>query len=590
MTRSAKIAGAVVAGLGVAFFGVAAALVYFAVDFTQGTQLAKEGYAAMAMADYDNAIGRFDAALRKNIGAYQRSFVYLNRGVAFNLKWHFDQAIGDFTEALRLNPALAEAYAGRGLAYQRKGDLEKAIVDLGEAIKRDPNSQSAYYNRGLVFYNKGEVDRALPDFDEAVRCSPDKAEPLLMRGLAYAQKNELDRALANFDGAITIDPKNAQAFTERGNLYGRKGEHAKSLHDLAEARRLAPLTTPTATNPQATVAGQHNRPPQLEVKPLPTLDATLLASGGKTYPGLLGEEVAAYEAGDFDRAIALCNQALAMDIAPAEASIVVMRRGNVYLQKNEVDKAMNDYEQALRLDPGNAAAYVNRALGLERKGEREDALKDLSEALRLNPRDVSAYHNRATIFLTEGNLNGALSDFAKVIELDPKDSDAHVGRAAVYLRQNENDLAIAECDLAIEQNPNSVIAYIERAKAHAQMKQYARASNDLEATAKLKAKDMSQAFNSVAWLRATHGDAAMRDGKKAIAAARKACQLSQWKDWRCIDTLAAAYAEAGNFRNAVKYQTQALEMTPPQSDQVADMKKRLELYQQDKPYREEAKH
>src|SRR5437762_3430447 len=82
---------------------------YFLASSQKGTELAEEGYAASFRGDFDTAITRFSAALQKKLGHYQRSLVYLNRGIAYNFKWHFDEAIRDHSDALRLNPKLADA-------------------------------------------------------------------------------------------------------------------------------------------------------------------------------------------------------------------------------------------------------------------------------------------------------------------------------------------------------------------------------------------------------------------------------------------------------------------------------------------------
>src|ERR1700731_2372835 len=215
-------------------------LVYLAIDHAQGLALANEGYRAVALGNYDTAIAKFDAALRKHLGRYHRSYVFMNRGIACNYKRRLTESIFNHTEALRLNRKLTYAYEGRAWAYRENGEIDKAIADLNEAIRDNPNSESAYNARGMMFYNRKDIDRALADFEEAVRSGPNKIDNFIMRGLCYVAKNDLDHALANFDAVIMMDPRNARAFAERGHIYERKGDYSKSASDLAEARRLTP--------------------------------------------------------------------------------------------------------------------------------------------------------------------------------------------------------------------------------------------------------------------------------------------------------------------------------------------------------------
>jgi WD40 repeat protein/tRNA A-37 threonylcarbamoyl transferase component Bud32/Flp pilus assembly protein TadD len=101
--------------------------------------------------------------------------------------------------------------------------------------------------------------------------------------------------------------------------------------------------------------------------------------------------------------------------------------------------------------------------------------------------------------------------------------------------------------------------------------------------------DSAQALNILAWLRATCPAAEVRDGAKAVKHATRACELTNWKDAQYIDTLAAAYAEIGDFDSAVKQQKKAIDLlTEEEEGPRADMEERLKLYQSGKPYREDA--
>lgn len=91
-------------------------------------------------------------------------------------------------------------------------------------------------------------------------------------------------------------------------------------------------------------------------------------------------------------------------------------------------------------------------------------------------------------------------------------------------------------------------------------------------------------LNERAWLRATCEEESFRDGRQAVADATEACELTEWNDPKIVDTLAAAYAESGNFEEAVKWQRKAVELAP--AEMKTELSSRIELYQAGKAYRE----
>jgi tetratricopeptide (TPR) repeat protein len=93
-------------------------------------------------------------------------------------------------------------------------------------------------------------------------------------------------------------------------------------------------------------------------------------------------------------------------------------------------------------------------------------------------------------------------------------------------------------------------------------------------------------YNQLAWMEATCSDSSVRNGQAAVTAATKACELTEWKNWQFIDTLAAAYAEAGDFKRAIQYQERALHTGHPTDSEQKAMRGRLSLYRESRPYRE----
>jgi tetratricopeptide (TPR) repeat protein len=144
--------------------------------------------------------------------------------------------------------------------------------------------------------------------------------------------------------------------------------------------------------------------------------------------------------------------------------------------------------------------------------------------------------------------------------------------------------AIADYDQAITLNPGSAKIYRRRGNAKHAQGDFAGAIADYTKTIELD-PNFSSAYNDLAWILATCPEDTIRNGSKAVEYATKACELKEWKNIYCLDTLAAADAEAGNFNEAVKWESKCLESTLSKDD--ADRaRQHLSLYQQKKPYHE----
>ena len=98
--------------------------------------------------------------------------------------------------------------------------------------------------------------------------------------------------------------------------------------------------------------------------------------------------------------------------------------------------------------------------------------------------------------------------------------------------------------------------------------------------------DDADGYGKLAWVLATTSRNSVRDGKKAVAYALKAAELTKWVDGGVLDTLAAAYAEAGNFDEAIKWENKALSITEFAKTSGDEARKRLQLYTARKPYHE----
>jgi tetratricopeptide (TPR) repeat protein len=158
-------------------------------------------------------------------------------------------------------------------------------------------------------------------------------------------------------------------------------------------------------------------------------------------------------------------------------------------------------------------------------------------------------------------------------------------RGNCWRRRREYDRAIKDLDEAIRVDPQLSISYTNRGRTWLDRKEYDKASKDFNRAIRLD-PDNPSTYETIAWLFATDPEARVRDGKRAIHLATTACELTNWNSSGALDTLAAAYAEDGQFDVAILFQMKSLEDSTVPSPARDDFRRRLERYKQKKPYRE----
>jgi tetratricopeptide (TPR) repeat protein len=217
---------------------------------------------------------------------------------------------------------------------------------------------------------------------------------------------------------------------------------------------------------------------------------------------------------------------------------------DAWRSKGEYARAIADYTQVVQLNPTYAPAFNNRAVSRVQIGELKNALADFNEAIRIDPTFAPAYRDRGAYWARAGKNAEAIVDFDEAIRCDPTDPMAHFNRGTYWTHQKRFEKAIVDLSEAIRLNPR-----------------------------------LEQAYGNLAWLQATCADTSYRNGHEAVRLAQRACELTGWSDAAHLDTLAAAYAELGDFPNAVKWQKKAIEI-----DADDNMRTRLSLYEAGEPF------
>jgi tetratricopeptide (TPR) repeat protein len=265
------------------------------------------------------------------------------------------------------------------------------------------------------------------------------------------------------------------------------------------------------------------------------------------------------------------------------APLDYQEREAYYRAHGPADHAIAHYSEILGHDPKNTDAYFHRGAAFARRGEWEQAVADFTAALRLDPENGRVYYNRALAHSQMDAYDQALADFKETLRLDPKNALAYFDRGLLRSRKWVHDLALADFDQALqleshESEPNRERGPVDKGKGEGESAK--------PNYAKLLLPDPSHAaaYNTVAWVWATSPDANRRDGKRALEFATKACELSGWKNANYLSTLAAAYAERGDFKQAVARQNRAVDLAA--GEEKEHLRARLQLYQSEKPFHE----
>lgn len=185
-----------------------------------------------------------------------------------------------------------------------------------------------------------------------------------------------------------------------------------------------------------------------------------------------------------------------------------------------------------------------------------------------------------------GKVDQALAAIDRVIAADPGNWRSYFLKSAVLILARRGEEALKQIDTSITLARKSNVSpgllselYASKARSCIDYGRSEEAKKSLEQAARLQPNDPST-LNDLAWLLATSRDSRIRNGRRAVLLARRACELGQWKNAFSIDTLAAASASAGNFSDAVKYQELAISMLDPgdRKAQAGGMQKRLQQY------------
>ena len=411
-----------------------------------------------------------------------------------------------YDKQIALDPKKASAWSQRAFHYTDLKQWDKAIADYSKAIELDAKNAWLWRQRASCYAALYHWDKAIADCGKVIEFKPGDVTAWRLRAAYYANLKQWDKAIADCTKVIKLEPRNAVDRRLRASYYANLGQRDKALADYDIAIELEPKN----------IWGWCQR--------------------GAVYANMQqGDKALA----DYDKAIEL-----------EPKNVVVWRfRCNYHVNRKQWNKALADCTKLIELEPKNEAGWRQRASYHANLKQWDQALADLGKAIEANPKSPFAWGTRGSYYAGLTQWDKALADYEKVIELNPKNQWGWRLRGSYYANLKEWDKAAADYSKSIELDPRYALMWRDRASFYVNLKQWDKALADYEKAIELE-PNSPVAHERLAWLLATCADSKVRDPRRAIAAAKRAVNLSP-NDGSYQRTLAWAEYRAGNWQAAV---------------------------------------
>ena len=286
--------------------------------------------------------------------------------------------------------------------------------------------------------------------------------------------------------------------------------------------------------------------------------------------------------GRADEAIALFKEVLGVTDKPYE---VYNDLGLAYAQKGEIDLAIQNYNEALRLKPDYVKAMNNLGSALKEQGKIGEAIQQWKHALEVEPNYPRAHFNLALAMVEQGRYDDADKHFNEALRIRPGWAEVYYYWGLACAWQSKYEQAVVNYNAALRIDPNFAEAHSELGVALARKGNLADAIRHYTEALRLK-PDRLEPMNNLAWVLATAEDTKVRNPAEAVRLAERACELTKYEQPELLDTLAAGYAAAGRFSEAIETAEKAIKLAESagQKKLAGEIQSRLQLYKAGQPY------
>ena len=451
-----------------------------------------------------------------------------------------DDAIRYYREAVAVQPNLAKAHNNLGHILNSEKRFDEAVAHFSRALQIEPSFPAAHNNWGIALQNQARHDEAILQYQKAIDVDPDFVEAHHNLGVVLHAQKRSNEAIVHFEKFIKSRPDSAEAYVLLGRALMASQQVVEAVSQFERALEIQPDSYDVRTE------------------------------FGKALLSLRRFDEAIHQ---FEAALSVAHN----------AAIAHNNLGNALKVAGRLSEAEVQYMAALRAEPEFAEAHNNLGVTLQAQRKPVEAISHYKQATRLRPQFAEAHSNWGLALQSVGRVKEAAEKYADALKIQPNSAKTHVRLGMIELSRQQVAAAANHFQDAIRLTPNSSAAHAGLGQAMLMSSRPQEAVEHLSTSLRFDPDDIPT-MNSLAWLLATCQNADLRDGQRAIELAEIAARKTNHERASLLDTLAAAYAETGDFAKAVRWQKRAIELAP--ENQRNALRQRLESYQADKPHRE----
>ena len=302
-------------------------------------------------------------------------------------------------------------YSKQKKADNKQTQVKEVTKDSAQDSNINFDAAKVCCEQGIAYFEQGNLEQAIKDYTQAIKINPNYTNAYINRGLAYYKQGNLEQAIKDYTQALKINPNDANAYNNRAGAYIEQKNFENAIEDITQIIKLDP------DNPDHYVRRGLTKHDNLQNN---RIKYHIMRSKGEKLDEKFTNPIE-----DFTQAIKL---------NPNNPNYYVYR-GVLYEEKNKFEKAIEDFTQVIHLEPNNSDHYINRGCAYYKSYKFEKAIEDFTQVIHLEPNNSDHYINRGLAYYKKNEFENAMGDFTQAIRLDPNNFKAYQGIGDIYSSQ-----------------------------------------------------------------------------------------------------------------------------------------------------------